>query len=268
MKKLTGIFLSLCLVLSLFAACGEKKENPEATATTNATATTKATATAKATDPATAEPTAAEPTAAAPTAEPDPEVDAMLFRFWTEDEFGWENIRDAAAVTGLPEASLILAAELEYAEGAGLKITPQTQDPYFFIVPSSDTGESFSFAEYPILKIRMKNESPSELGELYIATNGQNVVSADDKLPFEITPNDTEFKEYIVDLKELKGEEYVNAGNVSALRVDAVNYKLVENPTAEEAYENGTPFAIYIDYFGFFKTVADAQAWNPAHVAK
>lgn len=88
MKKLTGIFLSLCLVLSLFAACGEKKENPEATATTNATATTKATATAKATDPATA-----EPTAAAPTAEPDPEVDAMLFRFWTEDEFGWENIR-------------------------------------------------------------------------------------------------------------------------------------------------------------------------------
>lgn len=80
---------------------------------------------------------------------------------------------DAAAVTGLPEASLILAAELEYAEGAGLKITPQTQDPYFFIVPSSDTGESFSFAEYPILKIRMKNESPSELGELYIATNGR-----------------------------------------------------------------------------------------------
>lgn len=161
-----------------------------------------------------------------------------------------------------------VAAELEFEEDAGLKITVQSGDPYFLIVPASDTGETFSLEEYPVLKIRIKNESPSTTGEFFIARNGQNNVAAGDEIQYDITANDTEFKEYIVNLKELKGESFVSAGDVSALRVDTVNLTSAKNPTAEEAFSDAEPFVVYIDYFGFFKTVADAEAWNPAHVAK
>ena len=264
MKKWITFILTICLAVSLFTACGEKQEAPEKTASPKATASV----TAKTTESAKATPETTPTVVPTKAPDADPEVDAMLFRFWSEEEYGWENITNAADETGLPEYALKVAAELEFEEDAGLKITVQSGDPYFLIVPASDTGETFSLEEYPVLKIRIKNESPSTTGEFFIARNGQNNVAAGDEIQYDITANDTEFKEYIVNLKELKGESFVSAGDVSALRVDTVKLTSAKNPTAEEAFSDAEPFVVYIDYFGFFKTVADAEAWNPAHVAK
>lgn len=262
MKRIGILLLALCLALSLFAGCSgdENTKDPKPTAATQppASAPAKPTATANVTVPPTEAPT--------PDLNADPKVDAMLFRFWTEDEFAWENYNNASE-TGVPENVQIMNAEVSYEKDAGLKIIAQTEDPYFVIVPSSDTGEEFSLADYPILKIRMKNMSPSVRGELYIARGGTKIVAAEDKLPFEISANDTEFKEYIVDIGAVNGEKYLDAGEVSVMRVDAVNIKEVE-PSAADSYEAGTPYQIYIDYFGFFKTTAEAEAWNPAHVTK
>ena len=264
MKKWMMVLLSLCLSLSPFTACSNQEENEEATASPTAAATATPTAESAETPESTSE---ATPTTA-PEEDPDadPEVDAMLFRFWTEGEYGWINI-DSAGDTGLPSDSLVIGVQLEYEDEAGLKIIAQTGDPYFLIVPASDMGEYFSLADYPVLKIRMRNETPSTVGELFINRSGANNVTADDEIQYDITANDTEFKEYIIDLKELMGEEFVSAGEVSALRLDVVNLADVEDPTAEDAYADGEPYTVYIDYLGFFKTVEDAEAWNPAHLA-
>ena len=239
MKKWMMVLLSLCLSLSLFTACSNQEENEEATASPTAAATATPTAESAETPESTSE---ATPTTA-PEEDPDadPEVDAMLFRFWTEGEYGWINI-DSAGDTGLPSDSLVIGVQLEYEDEAGLKIIAQTGDPYFLIVPASDMGEYFSLADYPVLKIRMRNETPSTVGELFINRSGANNVTADDEIQYDITANDTEFKEYIIDLKELMGEEFVSAGEVSALRLDVVNLADVEDPTAEDAYADGEPY--------------------------
>lgn len=261
MKKIMTTLLSICLLVSLCVACKDKDEDggvkstPTSKPTVAATATITATPTAQATPSATPSGTPAS----------DPEVDAMLFRFWMEDEYAWENISNVKE-TGLEDYAIKINVDLEYEEGAGIKIIPQTGDPYFLIFPSSDTGKTFSLKDYPVLKIRIKNESPATTGQFFIARNGQNNVTGDDEIHFTITAEDSEFKEYIVDLKEANGEAYINAGNVSALRIDAVDLYGVKDPTPEDAFKDGDPYTIYIDYFGFFKTMEDAQAWNPGHV--
>ena len=90
MKKWMMVLLSLCLSLSLFTACSNQEENEEATASPTAAATATPTAESAETPESTSE---ATPTTA-PEEDPDadPEVDAMLFRFWTEGEYGWINI--------------------------------------------------------------------------------------------------------------------------------------------------------------------------------
>lgn len=266
MKKILATILSVCLMLSLFAACKDKEGDADNTPTpkTTATATAKATAGSTATAAATATSSATAKPESTPAA--DPEVDAMLFRFWTEDAYAWENIKNVLD-TGIEDFAIKINVDFEYEEGAGIKIMAQTGDPYFLIFPSSDTGKTFSLKDYPILKIRMKNETPATSSQFFLARNGKNNVTGDDELSFDISANDTEYKEYIVNLQETKGEEYIGAGDVSALRIDAVDLYGVKDPTPEDAFKDSEPYTVYIDYFGFFKTVEDAQAWNPGHIA-
>ena len=60
-----------------------------------------------------------------------------------------------------------------------------------------------------------------------------------------------------------QGQDFVEARKqVESLRFDAlaITPETFANMDPESAY-------LYIEYFGFFKTVEDAQNWNPAHVA-
>ena len=174
----------------------------------------------------------------------DPEVDAMLFRFWTEGEYGWINI-DSAGDTGLPSDSLVIGVQLEYEDEAGLKIIAQTGDPYFLIVPASDMGEYFSLADYPVLKIRMRNETPSTVGELFINRSGANNVTADDEIQYDITANDTEFKEYIIDLKELMGEE---AFEKFGMQTDTTHISITDSELEQELGVIYDPVCIAVPY--------------------
>ena len=65
-------------------------------------------------------------------------------------------------------------------------------------------------------------------------------------------------KDYIFDFAT-KGDEYfTNLKPVGGIRLDCLSI-------TQEQLDEGSG-SVYVDYFGFFKTVEDAQNWNPAHV--
>ena len=60
---------------------------------------------------------------------------------------------------------------------------------------------------------------------------------------------------------EIKGQSYIDGRTtVGSVRLDGLSISETELAETDSAI-------LYIDYFGFFKTVEDANAWNPAHVA-
>ena len=82
-----------------------------------------------------------------------------------------------------------------------------------------------------------------------------------------IEPNGTDFVTSL-DLAALKGEDFlaVNNGTLACVRLDIVNLTPWKDQIEEKAGD-GT-YMIYLDYFGFFKTVEDAQNWVPSHLSE
>ena len=257
----------MCLTASLFAACGETEATPDATKAPTAAATATAVATATATAAPTEAPTE-EPTEApteAPTKAPsaaDPEVDAKLYRFYNPDDYMWASesfITSEDEGTGLTAVGPACIYFYDEDESA-LCIQLTNYDPYFPIKGGED-GENFNLSEYPVFKIRLKNETCFEMFETFLMIG--TGATGDDNFRFEITSEDEEYKEYIIDIGEKNGQEFLTKRDpISGVRLDA----LAIGPESVNDLANPSPY-LFIEYFGFFKTVEDAQNWNPAHVA-
>ena len=266
MKKLLSLIMVMCLSVSLFAGCGGEETSSDATKAPSASApaTAPATATAKPTEKATTAPSA--DATATPTTKPDgkedPEVDAKLYRFYNPDKYMWDSesfISSEDEGTGLTAVGPACIYFYDEDESA-LCIQLTNYDPYFPIKGGED-GENFNLSEYPVFKIRLKNETCFEMFETFLMIG--TGATGDDNFRFEITSEDEEYKEYIVDIGEKNGQEFLTKRDpISGVRLDA----LAIGEESVNDLANPSPY-LFIEYFGFFKTVEDAQNWNPAHVA-
>lgn len=252
----------MCLTVTLFAGCGESEATPDATKAPTAAATATAAPTEEPTAEPTEEPTV-EPTVE-PTEEPaaeDPEVDAMLYRFYDPDKYMWTSDTfisaedEGTGLTAIGPACLFFYDEDESA----LCIQLTNYDPYFAIT-GGETGDNFNLSEYPVFKIRLKNETCFEIFESFLMIGSG--ATGDDNFRFNISSEDEEYKEYIVDIGATNGQEFLTKRDpISGVRLDA----LAIGPDSVNDLANPSPY-LFIEYFGFFKTVEDAQNWNPAHV--
>ncbi|MBE7058140.1 MAG: hypothetical protein E7387_03450 [Ruminococcaceae bacterium] len=276
MKKLLSLIMVMCLSVSLFAGCGGEETSsdatkaPSASAPASAPATAPATATAKPTEEATTTPST-EPTAA-PTTKPaekeDPEVDAILYRFYDADKYMWASDNfitpdDLAQGfgQGKPDVGTYVSCEYYYDDTEeALAIHILDFDPYFMI-KTAEGGETFDLSQYPVFKIRLKNETNIEKFDAFICKAPS--AAGPDNFQFELSGGDEEYQEYYFDFVKEKGQEFVDERTtVEGFRLDAlaISPEGFANIEPESAY-------LYVEYFGFFKTLEDAQNWNPAHVA-
>ena len=263
-KKVLVLIMAICLSVSLFAACGGDEGGSEAT---KSPASKSPASQAPATEsPATEAPATETPTVAPteePTKEPvpeDPEVDAKLFRFHVADKYMWDTETFITSDdSGVGQTALGTACNYWYEDGEGLAIEVLLVDPYFTLPNTGENGEEFSLADYPIFKVRLKNETLAPKFEAFIGAAAH--VAPGDEFQIEISSEDTEYKDYVVNLAEIKGQSYIDGRTtVGSIRLDGLSISDTELAESDSAI-------LYVDYFGFFKTVEDANAWNPAHVA-
>lgn len=242
MKKITVVLFALSLVL-IMSACGGTGEKTDPTPTPVITA-----------EPTAVPTPTAEPTPA-PTRVPDPEVDAVIFNFFYENDHGYDTI------------GMTNQCDVEWVSGKGLGVFPVSEDPWIQIEPIGPNDEEVNLIDYPIFKIRIWNQTPGVTFEAFTRRAGA-AISGDDLFQKGIAANGTEFIDLIIDLKELKGEAFVkeNNGTVSEIRLDLINLT-PPKATVEEHAGDGS-IVIYVDYFGFFKTVEDAQSWVPTHLTQ
>ena len=258
LKKVLVLIMAVCLSVSLFAACGSDEGTADATKAP-ASKAPAASATVAPTEAPTAAPTEA-PTEA-PTAAPfveDPAVDAILYRFHHADKYMWEvESFMSSDDTGVGQTAMGAACNYWHEEGEGLAVEVLLEDPYFMII-GTESGESFNLADYPVFKIRLKNETLATQFEAFICAKTH--AQAGEEFRVDISSEDTEYKDYIVDFTQIKDQAYVDGkAPVGGIRMDTVHISGTDLSDSESAM-------VYIDYFGFFKTVEDAQNWNPSHV--
>ena len=272
MKKLLVLIMVMCLTVSLFAGCGESETTTDATkapavsatpagnSTKEPEATEEPTKEPEATEEPTKEPEATEEPTEEPTAQ-DPEVDARLYRFYNPDQYMWDSesfISSEDEGTGLTAVGPACVYFYDEDESA-LCIQLTNYDPYFPIKGGED-GENFNLSEYPVFKIRLKNETCFETFETFLMIG--TGATGDDNFRFDISSEDEEYKEYIIDIGETNGQDFLTKRDpISGVRLDA----LAIGSESVNDLANPSPY-LFIEYFGFFKTVEDAQNWNPAHV--
>jgi hypothetical protein len=140
--------------------------------------------------------------------------------------------------------------DIEYNNNA-LQINIHGKDPYFFL----EVYEEIELEEYPWIKVRIKNESAtSETFEMYIIRDNEQIAETNN-FHYIIGKEHEEFKEFIIDARAVKGEQWWT-GLLTGLRFDAVR---------NAAEEGGETF--YLEYLGFFKTKEDAENFTPVRDA-
>jgi len=241
-KKIIIIILVALTVLSL-VSCNKKEKAPEPTATPTATEKSNPTP----------NPTASPEPTVAPTRVPDPEVDALITNFYYENDIGYELLGN------------IQQCDYEWVEGKGLAVYPSSEDPWIQIIPETDKGEQINIKSYPVLKIRLMNNTPGTTFEAFLKRSDGDI-TGDDLFQTTIVANSTEYVDVIINLIGLKGEAFVNVneGIVTDIRLDCVNLSTVKAQIEEAVGDKS--FVVYVDYIGFFKTEAEAKNWNPTHV--
>ena len=246
MKKRVIVFLIVTVLLLpalfLFSSC-KKDEHPTAQKTDSADAT--------------ATPGAATSTASATQApqEQDPEVDAHIIKFFDEDDIG-------SQITGMS-----YQCEFSWEENLGFCIYPLGEDPWVVLDVVTALEEDINLNDYPVFKMRVYNNTPSKQFEAFLMCS--EVEGTDNNLvQYTIDPNKKEFVDYVINLKETQPKAFFtqNDGILTAIRFDAVNLDLYKTQIMDGAEDHKYYFGI--DYIGFFKTVEDANNWNPAHVSK
>lgn len=256
MKKAVLFLLAICMCLTLFVACGDDSS-------TNADQTAEPTAAL--TMPPTIAPTQG-PTPV-PTATPaptpvydytaaDPEVDAFLYRFYDPENYMWK----AESFISTEDTGSGMTAKGEacvyYYDDNSLCVEVLIDDPYF-LISATETGEKLDLSQYPVFKIRMKNETVAEAFEAFAQITAG--AKAADNFRFDISSEDNDYVDYIFDISTL-GQDFLDARKeVYGIRLDGIVIDAAQLSECDAPY-------FYVQYFGFFKTVEDAENWNPGFI--
>ena len=158
------------------------------------------------------------------------------------------------------EFSAMFAAVVEYTEDYATLVSThdleegQNGDPYFIIKRELDT-------KYEWIKLRVRNRSEATMFEFHFASDGTkgNIVG-ESCTHFPISSGDTEFKEYIYNIKERNsitkdGAESVWTGTATQLRFDSMWI-------AEPSGQMPKGSTMDIDYIAFFETEEEAKAFT------
>lgn len=237
-KQIVTLLLAGCLAVGCFAGCKDSEKESTPTNKPTSKPTASATATVKPTEAATATPA---PTATpgadatnAPVVNPD---DAVIFRFDSDGDF--EYTFENPKMLGPVDAS----------EETGLILTFLGHDPYTHF-----TGfDPFDLQEYPFMKVCIMNPTPETTFELFLIPTEQNRAAvAEDCFTGEpISAEDTEFKSYVFDIAKSCGADYLNR-TIEAIRLDCI--QMDESDV--------TDYEFYLKYVAFFKTEAEANAYQ------
>lgn len=139
---------------------------------------------------------------------------------------------------------------------ASMKVYIEGSDPYFYLYSNVATGNKIdlNLQEYPFLKVVMKNNTSSSKFELYTFEQGSNCTDAGRITVSGISTNDTSFKTYYIDLRA--------NGASNTLSVSKGSQSLDRHFSALRFDVPGSSGTVEIQYIGFFKTMADAQAYR------
>ena len=97
------------------------------------------------------------------------------------------------------------------------------------------SGIKMPASDYKYLKIRMKNQTDGREAYMFFTTATNTSVGGGKRYDIVVSTNDTEFKEYIVDLSSC---EFWKAGEtITSLRFDPVN-----NPSSGKVYIDSIEF--------------------------
>ncbi|MBE6687859.1 MAG: S-layer homology domain-containing protein [Ruminococcaceae bacterium] len=125
----------------------------------------------------------------------------------------------------------------------------------------------FSADNYPWIKMRIRNLSAANVFEFHFATEATGKkITADSCTHFPITAYDTEFKEYVFNVKDynlksmavnnIENTESVWKGKANLLRFDCMWL-------AEPSGQMPTGSQMYIDYIAFLPTKEAAEEYQP-----
>ncbi|MGI6529689.1 MAG: hypothetical protein ACOX3J_08405 [Clostridia bacterium] len=183
----------------------------------------------------TPEPTATPTPTPEPTPDPDEGVDAVLYRFALEGE----NIIDT-----MFEGNDInpTYAEAEFTE-EGLHLTVVDFHDPIFNLPMPDGA--LDIHEYPIFKMIFKHTAGISDGEFYVACDGEAITGAGQHVKFNVDSGE-DWQEVYLDFSELKPDKQT----ITEFRAD-----ILWNPPIDST--------ITIDFMGFFKTMEDAENYQP-----
>ena len=255
MKKAVLFLLTVCLCVTLFAGCGDNSDKDS-----EPTQAPTAVPTQAPTQAPTPVPTATpEPTPSIDYTAKDPEVDAFLYRFYNDEDYMWKADGFISAdEQGSGHTAKGEACHYYFDENA-LAVEVLIDDPYF-LISATETGEKLDLSQYPVFKIRLKNETVCTIFEAHAQITAG--AKGEDNFRFDISAEDEDFVDYIFDLSEKKGQAFLDARTaLYGIRLDG----LAISP--ELFADSDSPY-FYVQYFGFFKTVEDAQNWNPGFMAQ
>ncbi len=275
MKKALSILLIACLTLSCLVACGDDEKSKATKKPGKATASAAATATATATvtDEVTAAPT--DEVTVTPTNTWSPDINDHLdygFQFdfrggtaaWINGEGGFEWVLDNSM------KDCVMAP----VEGAA-RFTATGGDPHV-VIPNFNT--TFQLAEYPVVKIVMKNHTDIDRFDFcpYLThTSAEGDPEYDPNWYWgqaiwvnPISTNDTEFQTYIIDLSDISDADDALYGPTNSAEfnldktVNGLRFSPVFSDDGAPNYNANVPVDSMVDiaYIGFFATVEDAEA--------
>ncbi|MDR0287200.1 MAG: hypothetical protein LBI03_05790 [Clostridiales bacterium] len=187
-------------------------------------------------------------------------ISIFLFVFFvTAEEPGLVlNFRDEEAITDdIENAETVNDFDYAFEDGEFLmsfKNVSGNNDPYVAISVDIDADT------YTWVKFRIKNISDCKVCQFYFITTGTGGVnSANAKTEFQISTNDTDYKDYIINIPDANeattGTSSLWSGTASMFRMDFFSMSAANGIVAEGP-------AMYVDYIAFFKTQEDAMAYT------
>ncbi|MBE6688935.1 MAG: S-layer homology domain-containing protein [Ruminococcaceae bacterium] len=151
--------------------------------------------------------------------------------------------------------------------GTGGKGCVVDYDDSSAIITTEDKAVSFTApAEfeanlYPYMKIRLKNTTDADTMTMRFASDGsQHQLSFPTNTAFEISSGDTDFKEYIID---------VRAANMASVDTETIQLSssmwvgYITKLQFSFDVKTDAPQTMYIDYIAFCESLSEAQSFTP-----
>ncbi len=233
-------------------------------ATTEPTATDEVTTEPTATDEVTAEPEPTEDTVTSiwetgEEADFDPSIndgiDCITFDFRGGEAADLEELDDRYGFTYLNTDFYNCSA---WGENGALQAQIYAEDPYFYFYGFDE----FNLQDYPVFKIVLKNHTAVNLFEMFLFEEGDPDTVMGQKVIQKsgMSLMDTEWKTYTMNFTGTGDGSFYTPSSldrtISGIRIDCIS--------------TGAPGSLVIDddwnmefaYFGFFKTIEDANAYK------